>query len=615
MRARSFFKVKSRLTARLNESLSAGWWRFKKPRKHTGHRSDSPLGFERLEDRSMLAAVTLSGGIIFVVGDNTADEVTITENDSQEIVVQVNNLEPAVFSEHLVGQIIVWGRDGNDTIENSTHKFSELFGQSGNDQLIGGFVTDSISGGDGNDTIIGRGFDDLLLGGYGNDTLVGGTGNDTLNGGDGDDLLLGEDGNDALYGSAGDDRLWGQAGDDQLIGTSGYNHLHGGEGDDSIYGGENDDAIWGGAGNDLASGGLGDDWIAGEAGNDRLIGGEGTDFLRGDQGDDNLVGGDGNDRAEGGEGDDTILGGAGSDFLTGDIGDDSIQGDDGHDTIEGGIGNDSLHGGAGVDELSGGQGDDLLLGGDQNDRLFGNEGSDTLDGGNGNDGLFGGLGNFSDSLTGGAGSDRFLTFENQDRVSDASSTEGVVRFTNSINYRFEFNERLSAWTEAEIRAVDDAFEQIHTRVGSSILLQSNIGSNQPTIYAKTDAGTRGYLGANYDRGSRLISLNLTNNGLYRGHFDPDNASQSAHLIRLIHHEIGHSWDSSSEIRRHLDGSDIWNRFIDLEDRGIRWNSNISSTENFADAMSYAAANSSISDHRQPIVNLMNELFAELRNLG
>ena len=617
MLSRLFFKVRSKPTTQREkrERPLPRPRKTRKPEKQIGRRAESQLGFERLEGRSMLAAVTLSSGTIFVVGDNTDDTVAITETDAREIVVKVNDLEPAVFSEELVAQIIVWGRDGDDSIDNSTHKFSELFGQSGDDLLVGGFITDSISGGDGNDTIIGRGADDLLLGGAGNDTLSGNNGNDTLNGGDGDDLLLGEDGNDALYGSAGSDRLWGQAGDDQLIGTSGLNHLHGGAGNDSIFGGDDADAIWGGEGQDSISGGLGDDWIAGEAGHDRLLGGDGTDFLRGDQGNDEIFGGEGNDRVEGGQGNDTITGGAGSDLLIGDDGQDVIRGNDGHDTLDGGSGNDTLDGGSGFDDLSGGQGDDHLSGGDQNDRLFGNAGTDSLDGGNGNDGLFGGIGSESDRLVGGSGSDRFLIWEDRDDVTDASSTEGVVRFVDSINYRFEWNEQTYAWTEAEIRAIDDSFSQIHNRVGSSILLKSNVSGDRPTIFVKTDAGTRGYAGANYDRGSRLISLNLVNNPLYGGQFDPENTANRNHVGRLVQHELGHSWDSSSEIRRQLNGSSIFNRFVDLEERGIRWNNNLSTVESFADAMDYAIDRNTVNDHRQPIIDLFNELFSDLRDLG
>lgn len=574
------------------------------------------LEFEKLEDRNLLATVSLTDGVIHVVGNDTDDRITITTTENRDIRVRVNNEINELFPDESVSQIVVWGRDGDDYIENSTHKFSEQFGQAGDDELIGGYVADSISGGEGNDTISGRGQDDLLLGGAGDDNILGGSGDDSLNGGDGDDLLLGADGNDSLVGNAGNDILWGQFGDDQLIGSGGLNNLHGGIGNDTIHGGNDNDSIWGGDGQDSIYGGLGDDWIAGESGNDLLHGGEGRDFLRGDAGNDNIAGGNGNDRAEGGEGNDTLLGGGENDFLVGGLGNDTIRGNGGHDQLSGGRGNDTLAGGDGQDVLLGGHGDDWLGGGDQNDRLFGNQGTDWLEGGNGNDGLFGGIGGESDQLLGGSGSDRFIIWENVDNVRDVSSLEAVSRFTNSApNYRFEYGERLSNWTEAEIRAIDDSFQEIHNRVGSSLLLRNTIDGGDPTTYVKTDGGSRGYFGANYERNYRLISLNLTDSSAYDGEFDPENARHRAHVGRLVQHEIGHSWDSSSEIRRHLRGSDIWDRFTALEDRGIVWHASLSSIENFADALDFAIDNASVNDNRQPILDLFNEFFAELRDLG
>ena len=603
-------KQSSQISKRLRSRIDC-----RKPGKTWDKRRLAPLEYEKLENRNLLASATFTDGVVYILGNETNDRITITSTENREILVRVNNVIDELFSEALVSRIVVWAGDGNDRIENSTHRFSEQYGQAGNDELIGGFVSDSISGGEGNDEISGRGLDDLLVGGPGNDSLFGGNGDDSLNGGSGDDRLLGGNGNDSLVGNEGEDRLWGQAGDDQLIGSSGANYLLGGLGDDTIFGGTGDDNIWGGAGLDSAFGGLGDDWIVGEAGNDILNGGDGRDFLRGDAGNDSLAGGSGNDRLEGGVGDDSLLGGSENDYLIGGQGNDSVRGNDGHDQLSGGLGNDTLLGGDGQDILQGGNGDDRLEGENGNDRLFGNEGTDWLGGGNGNDGLFGGIGSESDQLHGGSGSDRFLVWGDIDDANDASSLEGVVQFSNSARgYRFEYGERLSSWTEAEIRAIDDSFQEIHQRVGSSILLRNTL-YNSPTIFVKTDGGSRGYLGANYERGDRLISLNLTDSPVYNGQFDPDNARHHAHVARLVQHEIGHSWDSSSEIRRYLRGSRFWSEFTALEERGIAWHSNLNTIERFADAIDYAIDRSSINDHRQPIVDLINGLFADLRDLG
>jgi Ca2+-binding RTX toxin-like protein len=57
---------------------------------------------------------------------------------------------------------------------------TRLFGQAGNDVLLGGDARDVIFGGLGNDRLEGHGGNDLLLGGLGDDHLFGGTGRDWL---------------------------------------------------------------------------------------------------------------------------------------------------------------------------------------------------------------------------------------------------------------------------------------------------------------------------------------------------------------------------------------------------------------------------------------------------
>jgi len=104
-------------------------------------------------------------------------------------------------------------------------------------------------------------------------------------------------------------------------------------------------------------------------------------------------------------GNDSILGGEGDDRLFGDGGDDTLLGDDavtaGADVLDGGDGIDRLEGRAGADRLRGGNGSDILLGGDGNDTL-----------------VCGG----GDSLTGGAGADRFRF----DAASGAGGTPDLI---------------------------------------------------------------------------------------------------------------------------------------------------------------------------------------------
>ncbi len=87
-----------------------------------------------------------------------------------------------------------------------------------------------------------------IYGGMGNDNLTSLTSAvpnvvTYLWGEDGDDVLIGSDGRDRLYGGIGHDILVGLGGDDRLYGESGKDILIGGHGADELYGGTNDDVL------------------------------------------------------------------------------------------------------------------------------------------------------------------------------------------------------------------------------------------------------------------------------------------------------------------------------------------------------------------------------------
>jgi hypothetical protein len=62
-----------------------------------------------------------------------------------------------------------------------------------------------------NTIIFGNGGNDVIIGYAGNDTLFGGDGDDDVNGGAGNDQLFGDNGRDKLNGGSGNDTLWGDA--------------------------------------------------------------------------------------------------------------------------------------------------------------------------------------------------------------------------------------------------------------------------------------------------------------------------------------------------------------------------------------------------------------------
>jgi len=112
---------------------------------------------------------------------------------------------------------------GDDYFNTSTWAVNglDLYGQHGNDTIIGGDGDDEIVGGGGNDTLNGGAQDDDISGGAGNDIIVGGKGNNVMSGGKGADHLIGDRGNDIMAGGKGSDRLTSGGGNDRLDGDSG----------------------------------------------------------------------------------------------------------------------------------------------------------------------------------------------------------------------------------------------------------------------------------------------------------------------------------------------------------------------------------------------------------
>ncbi|MBD0270691.1 MAG: hypothetical protein ICV73_02065 [Acetobacteraceae bacterium] len=128
---------------------------------------------------------------------------------------------------------------------------SGLYGDGGDDRLIGSRGDDTLDGGGGNDELHGAEGDDLLMGGEGDDSLSGDAGADALHGGDGQDAMEGGTGADILLGGAGDDALYGDSGPETERGSDlAADRLNGGAGDDRLWIGDGSDSATGGAGMD-----------------------------------------------------------------------------------------------------------------------------------------------------------------------------------------------------------------------------------------------------------------------------------------------------------------------------------------------------------------------------
>lgn len=162
--------------------------------------------------------------------------------------------------------------------------------------------------------------------------------------------VYGDEGNDTIVGSANGDLLVGQGGDDRLSGLGGGDNLQGGTGMDTIDGRDGADSIDGGADTDIldlirADTGADVDLLSGTATSDgstdtvagveNVAGSNFDDVIRGTNTENVLNGRAGNDEIRGRTGVDTVIGGDGNDFVYGGTGADLVLGGKGNDKLSG----------------------------------------------------------------------------------------------------------------------------------------------------------------------------------------------------------------------------------------------------------------------------------------
>ena len=319
----------------------------RKSRKLRAHKNRT-LSLESLEDRRVMAAVTLAGGVLTLTGDNVADDIRVHYNGANSTAyvkdIVTGNIKASIpaFDAAAITQVNIDALGGDDYIEYNLIAPSYIHAGEGNDTVYGNEGVDRIYGDGGDNTIYAKGGNDFVFGGAGKDYLdtgngvdygfgyggsdtlvVGGYGEDSLHGGEGGDtyLFMGSilSGKARLYEEASaevdtlDFHLKAQAatvylssptyqtvvpGTELLIGSGTFENVIGTTKDDKIYG------------NSLANvldGGYGNDRLEGLEGNDTLLGGDGDDSLYGYLGDDTLEGGRGDDTLDGYEGNDVYL--------------------------------------------------------------------------------------------------------------------------------------------------------------------------------------------------------------------------------------------------------------------------------------------------------------------
>lgn len=102
---------------------------------------------------------------------------------------------------------VIRGLGGNDYIKGDYYGFNYIYGDDGNDILIGGFQNDGLYGGNGSDRYDGLegddsiyevyhqvgsfvNNDDIISGGVGNDFIISGEGSDRIEGGPGNEYIM-----------------------------------------------------------------------------------------------------------------------------------------------------------------------------------------------------------------------------------------------------------------------------------------------------------------------------------------------------------------------------------------------------------------------------------------
>ena len=111
-----------------------------------------------------------------IVGTQGSDQILVEYVGSQcHARVVINGHVMGVF--HFNTRIVVHGLAGNDLIAIDQHFTipTVLYGDAGDNLIIGGGGPDSILGGQGNDTLYGQGGNDTLVGGGGADQIYGGS--------------------------------------------------------------------------------------------------------------------------------------------------------------------------------------------------------------------------------------------------------------------------------------------------------------------------------------------------------------------------------------------------------------------------------------------------------
>ncbi|MGP1387326.1 MAG: beta strand repeat-containing protein [Thainema sp.] len=148
-----------------------------------------------IDDRVALNGVITNSGLITGgLSDSFSGQLAVDTSGAVSPITLINTGE-------IVGDVrlsqnndVYVGTDGtaNGSVD------GVVFGNGGNDQLIGSDADDIFAGGTGDDFILSNDGDDLISGGSGNDFIDAGAGNDTINAGSGVNFVLTGAGHDTV---------------------------------------------------------------------------------------------------------------------------------------------------------------------------------------------------------------------------------------------------------------------------------------------------------------------------------------------------------------------------------------------------------------------------------
>ena len=176
-------------------------------------------------DKLEMLTGTMSGrDVILIGGPEVAPSDTYRDDDVLIGGAGRDILRGGVGNDRLFGNggdDALYGGAGRDELDGGAGA-DYLDAGTGGDTVRGGAGREVIKGGndESNDILIaGDGFyGSMIYGGPGNDIIVGGSGLDNLFGEDGDDIIVGGDFGDTIYGGKGNDILVGEHGRDNIFG-------------------------------------------------------------------------------------------------------------------------------------------------------------------------------------------------------------------------------------------------------------------------------------------------------------------------------------------------------------------------------------------------------------